>query len=121
MANHSEERQCMSCAGSGEAGSEVGVIDCPDCGGIGRLPPAGTLVEWRARDIEKNIGESYGENAADVRWLTTELRQCRRALTEILSLAEEASDELWGKRILITAARSLHFTQEVTTTDESND
>ena len=47
------QEQCKSCHGTGEVGSEFGMGQCPDCGGAGYLPSQHVLVEWRARDIER--------------------------------------------------------------------
>ncbi len=104
----SSKRRCATCAGSGEVGSEVGPIDCPDCGGGGQLPDPHVLVEWRARDIERVRGQS-GPQAADIRWLVSELRRARTALTEIATLSEELGEGELPQRIRITAGEALRW------------
>ena len=83
---------CVSCAGTGEMGSEWGPVDCRDCGGTGHLPSRATLVEWRSRDIETAIASKREVNPEDAHWLLTELRRARTALTEINSLAHDIND-----------------------------
>jgi hypothetical protein len=85
-------RRCSSCYGSGEIGTESGPADCPDCGGSGQLPSPDTLIEWRARDIERAYASRGDATTMDVRWLIAELRRARGALTEIVALAQDASD-----------------------------
>jgi hypothetical protein len=105
MANKSN---CMSCAGTGEMPSEHGPLDCPDCGGTGGLPSRATLVDWRSRDIERATAKGNGLSAEDARWLLSELRNARTALTEIIALAHDVqdSDEI-ALRIRVTANRAL--------------
>lgn len=100
-------RQCNSCAGTGEVGTEAGLVDCPDCGGSGALPHPNVLVEWRARDIEKARGAGSDPAASDIRWLIAELRRARTALTEIAALAEDAGSAEVMQRIRVTAGRAL--------------
>jgi len=83
---------CMTCYGTGEAGSGAGPTDCPDCGGSGVLPSRGVLVEWRARDVERAHATGDDETAVHVRWLLAELRNARRALNEIIALAHDVED-----------------------------
>ena len=106
-----QERQCNSCFGSGEVGTEVGPVDCPDCGGTGALPHPNVLVEWRTRDIEKARAAGSDAAAQDFRWLIAELRRARTALTEIASLAEDAGDSDIARRIRITAGQALALYQ----------
>lgn len=87
-----DSSRCASCHGTGEAASDFGVVDCPDCGGAGYLPSRSVLVEWRARDIERAVGRGGSAGAADVRWLIAELRNARAALTDIIALAHDAQD-----------------------------
>ena len=84
-------RQCQSCSGTGELGTDAGVVDCPDCGGAGLLPHPHTLVEWRIRDIERAQAAGREVVAGDVRWLVSELRRARAALTEIAALSSDAA------------------------------
>jgi hypothetical protein len=101
------ERQCNSCSGTGEVGTEVGVVDCPDCGGSGALPHPNVLVEWRTRDIEKARASGSDAAASDIRWLIAELRRARSALTDIAALAEDAGDSEVVQRIRVTAGQAL--------------
>jgi len=93
---------CTTCLGSGELPTDFGPRDCPDCGGGGTLPSKSTLVEWRARDIERaNASE-------DVAWLIAELRNARGALNEIIALAHDVDDDHEiGRRIRFVANRAL--------------
>lgn len=86
------EQTCVSCGGTGEMVRESGPTDCPDCGGTGKLPSRGTLVEWRARDIDKAAAAGRALSAEDARWLVSELRLARQALTQIISLAHDIDD-----------------------------
>jgi hypothetical protein len=119
-----KRRQCNSCSGTGELGTDAGVVDCPDCGGSGLLPHPHTLVEWRMRDIERHYGSRhYGSRhdnsrhegasheavAADVRWLVSEVRRAREALTEIVALAQDGDPADVGARVQMTAVRALEF------------
>ncbi len=99
---------CDSCGGSGEIPTDFGPADCPDCGGAGYLPPRGTLVEWRLRDLERSLSNSTLPAAADVKWLVDELRLARDALTEVLSLAHDVDDpDGISTRIRFAANRAL--------------
>jgi hypothetical protein len=103
------ERRCNSCSGSGEVGTEVGPVDCPDCGGTGVLPHPSVLVEWRIRDIERAHSDAHEEAATDLRWLIAELRRARTALTEIVTLAEDAGDSDVARRLRVTAGQALEL------------
>jgi hypothetical protein len=103
------ERLCNSCSGSGEVGTEAGLVDCPDCGGSGALPHPSVLVEWRMRDIERARGAGNGDAASDIRWLIAELRRARTALTEIQSLAEDAGDSETARQLRVTAGQALEL------------
>ena len=105
----SAERQCQSCLGTGEVGTEVGPVDCPDCGGAGALPHPAVVVEWRVRDIERRyVGRDDGVTQ-DIRWLIAELRRARTALTELASLAEDSAGSELGPRMLFIANRALEL------------
>jgi hypothetical protein len=103
----SNARACGSCNGMGEIGTEAGLVDCPDCGGVGVLPNPGALVEWRMRDIENLRGLGATPEAQDVRWLCSELRKARAALTEITALSQESESEEARLQVRITAGRAL--------------
>jgi hypothetical protein len=103
------QRQCNSCSGTGEVGTEVGPVDCPDCGGSGLLPHPYVLVEWRVRDIEKARAGGSDATASDIRWLIAELRRARTALTQIASLGEDAGDSEMARRIRFTANQALEL------------
>ncbi len=84
----------MSCAGAGELPTDYGVRDCPDCGGSGELPSRATLTEWRARDFSRALDREDSSLARkDALWLLAELRRARTALTEIIALAHDISDD----------------------------
>lgn len=101
--------------GTGEAPTDYGVVDCPDCGGAGVLPTRGVLVEWRARDIERALNADRAVSAEDVRWLVAELRAARTSLTEIIALAHDANDpDSIAVKIRFAANRALGI-YEVTT------
>lgn len=103
---------CESCSGTGEFGTEVGVVDCPDCGGTGVLPSRATLVEWRARDIAKRQSGASGD-ANDVRFLLAELERARSALTQVVALAMDAAeDDAIAGQIRRTAYDALGLYQE---------
>lgn len=105
----SDERQCQSCLGTGEVGTEVGPVDCPDCGGAGALPHPAVMVEWRVRDIERRYASRDESMTQDMRWLIAELRRARTALTEIAALAEDVGDGELGPRLLFIANRALEL------------
>src|SRR5690349_20852340 len=99
---------CATCAGSGEFPTERGLVDCPDCGGTGQLPSRATLVEWRSRDIDRAVAAGRELRADDARWLVSELRAARAALTEIIALAHDAQDpDAIAQRIRFAANRAL--------------
>ena len=98
----------MTCFGTGEAATNTGPSDCPDCGGSGVLPSRGVLVEWRARDVERAYAKGDDESAMHVRWLLAELRNARRALNEIIALAHDVDDkDRIAQRIRFVANRAL--------------
>jgi hypothetical protein len=86
------ESKCVSCGGTGEMVREQGPTDCPDCGGTGRLPSRATLIDWRARDIDRAAASGRELGADDARWLVSELRNARSALTQIIALAHDIDD-----------------------------
>jgi len=83
---------CSSCGGTGELPTDFGPADCPDCGGAGYLPARSTLVDWRSRDIERAVNAGLHPVSGDIRWLLAELRNARKALTEVIALAHDAPD-----------------------------
>jgi hypothetical protein len=104
----SQTSSCQSCFGSGEAATDFGVVDCPDCGGAGFLPSKNVLIDWRARDIEQALARGRAAEASDVHFLLSELRSARKALTEIIALAHDAQDpDLIAQRIRFAANRAL--------------
>lgn len=103
------ERQCHSCLGTGEVGTESGPVDCPDCGGSGEQPDPHVAIEWRVRDIERTHDSARDGVSGDLRWLIAELRRARTALTEIASLAQEAGDSDIVRRLRFTANRALEL------------
>lgn len=104
----SQMAQCSSCGGTGEAPTDYGSVDCPDCGGSGTLPSRSVLVDWRARDIERAIARGQMPDGADATWLVEEVRRARAALTEIVALAHDVSDEdSIANRIRFVANRAL--------------
>lgn len=99
---------CHSCGGSGEIPTDFGPVDCPDCGGAGYLPAKHALVEWRARDIERAVAAGIHPAPVDLRFLIAELRAARKALTEVIALAHDATDpDSIAMRIRIVASRAL--------------
>lgn len=104
----SRGERCKTCMGSGEAATEYGVMDCPDCGGFGTLPPRSERTAWRVSDIERAIQAGRAIEAEHVRWALNELRQARGALREIIALAHDTGDDdSIGLRIRFTANRAL--------------
>lgn len=83
------KRECLSCAATGERPTDYGSVDCPDCGGSGFLPSRSVHIDWRARDIERALSTGQLPEAAEVKWMLTELFNARRALTEIVALAHD--------------------------------
>lgn len=105
MANHSI---CVSCNGTGELPSDRGPMDCPDCGGGGYLPSRATLIEWRARDLDKTLSGNHELGVEDARWLLSELRSARGALNEIIALAHDIQDgDAIAMRIRFAANKAL--------------
>jgi hypothetical protein len=114
------ETKCVSCGGTGEMVRESGPTDCPDCGGTGRLPSRGTLVEWRARDLDKAASNGRDLSAEDVRWLVAELRTARQALTQIISLAHDIEDtDAIAVRIRFAANKALGLYDTASGANES--
>jgi hypothetical protein len=73
------------------------------------LPHPSVLVEWRARDIERARGVGNDAVASDVRWLVSELRRARTALTEIAAVAADMDDGEAVRQVRFTAARALEL------------
>ena len=73
--------------------SDYGVVDCPDCGGAGELPPDGVRTEWRTADILRAAQRGEPIDPEHAKWLCSELRKARSALTEIIALAHDAPTE----------------------------
>jgi hypothetical protein len=109
-------KQCGTCAGSGEAPTDYGPVDCPDCGGSGQLPSRSVLVDWRARDIERALLAGQATAPRDAQWLIDELRLARAALTEIIALAHDGTDAV-SNRIRFAANRALGLYTESSETD----
>jgi hypothetical protein len=84
---------CATCYGSGEVATDQGPLLCRDCMGHGKVAGRPELVEWRLREIERaHPGGAHGCDD-DVRWLVTELRRCREALTQIFARCQDAADD----------------------------
>jgi len=87
---------------------ERGPGDCPDCGGTGRLPSRATLVDWRSRDIDRAAASGRALSPDDARWLISELRTARSALTQIIALAHDIEgNEAIAVRIRFAANKAL--------------
>jgi len=100
--------RCKTCVGTGESATEYGVVDCPDCGGFGTLPPRSERTAWRVSDIERAIEGGRSIEPEHVRWALNELRMARGALREIIALAHDTADaDAIGLRIRFTANRAL--------------
>lgn len=100
--------ECTSCGGSGEAPTDYGSVDCPDCGGAGTLPSRSVLIDWRSRDIERGIARGQVADASDAAFLIEEMRRARAALTEIVALAHDVTDDTTiAGRIRYVANRAL--------------
>lgn len=99
--------KCLSCYGSGETSTDMGVSACPDCGGTGSLPPRDVLVEWRLRAVEKRYSQAQSEASSDVSWLAFELRHARDALLKIMGLAQDDAGTSELKRIRFLANDAL--------------
>jgi predicted RNA-binding Zn-ribbon protein involved in translation (DUF1610 family) len=116
------QKQCVSCLGSGEAATDYGVVDCPDCGGAGTLPSRSTQVEWRVADLERTTQAGRSVEPEHVRWLLAELRGARAALTSILALAHDVTDqEALGLRIRFAANRALGLYEEAAAPKRNED
>jgi hypothetical protein len=108
--------------GSGEFPTDFGICDCPDCGGAGYLPSHAVLVDWRARDLERLLEGGGAPSGADVRWLLTELRKARTALTNVIALAHDIDDsDAIGTRIRFVAGGALGLYQHDHDTDDATD
>jgi hypothetical protein len=83
---------CTTCYGTGEIVGEHGPVTCSHCFGDGVPPGQGAKVEWRLRDIERNIAASDRDREADLLWLVYELRRNREALVRVLTLCQDADD-----------------------------
>jgi hypothetical protein len=113
MSQDTPNKQCMSCLGSGEAATDYGVVDCPDCGGAGVLPSRSVSIEWRAADIERALESERPVEPEHVRWLLDELRSARSALTAVMALAHDADEaDPLALRIRFTANRALGLYEE---------
>jgi hypothetical protein len=99
--------KCLSCYGSGEASTDMGLSPCPDCGGTGSLPPRDVLVEWRMRAVEKSYMQRESTASSDVAWLAFELRQARDALRKVMALAQDDAGTAELKRIRFLANDAL--------------
>ncbi len=103
-----EVERCGTCAGSGEIGTDYGILDCPDCGGSGTLPSQKVMTEWRISDIERRAASGKPLPAEDVPWLLEELRRARSALISVVALAHDAEDEFGiDRKIRFTANSAL--------------
>jgi hypothetical protein len=72
------------------------------------------LTEWRAGDIERNVGERGALEASDARWLLSELRTMRTALNEVIALAHDIrDDEQIALRIRMVASRAIGLYETV--------
>ena len=98
---------CLTCYGSGETSTGMGLCACPDCGGTGSLPPRDVLVEWRLRAIEKSYSQLQSDASTDVAWLAFELRRARDVLLKIMALAQDDAGGAELKRIRFLANDAL--------------
>ena len=89
MAESSGDK-CWTCYGEGVTASEQGPENCPDCGGLGRLPSGLVRTEWRLRELERVYGPKGGEASQDVQWLVTEVRRAHHALMQIMAASQDA-------------------------------
>lgn len=112
-------RVCETCRGTGEHGTDCGVTDCPDCGGVGSLPDPMVLAEWRIGDIQRTFSQDNTSVGSDVRWLVAELRRARKALTEVVTLSHERESEQVLAQISVTAGEALSL-YRVMPTDDNN-
>jgi hypothetical protein len=66
------------------------------------------LVDWRARDIDRAATEGKALSTEDARWLISELRNARSALTQIIALAHDIDDsDAIAVRIRFAANKAL--------------
>jgi len=101
----------MSCYGTGEVVTEQGAVSCPDCFGDGKPLGRGAKVEWRLRELDKQLGQ---ENS-DVQWLIHELRRCREALLQVLTLCQDADEgDALAREIKFRANEALGLWDEET-------
>jgi hypothetical protein len=91
--NASTSDSCATCYGSGEIVTDQGPLLCRDCMGHGKVVGRPELVEWRMRDIEQSHQSSGHGCDDDMRWLVTELRRSRAALTQIFARCQDAADD----------------------------
>ncbi len=100
--------RCQTCLGSGEAATDYGIVDCPDCGGAGTLPSRAVRTRWRAADLQRALEAGKPIEPQHVRWLLDELRSARGALTEIIALCHDVNDpDNISMKIRFTANRAL--------------
>ena len=104
-------KSCETCYGEGEVPTDAGLTTCPDCGGSGTLATPATLIEWRVREIERDVGARNDEASMDVRWLVFELRRARDALTELLALADDLDETPIRTRMMFIANGALDLYQ----------
>jgi hypothetical protein len=84
---------CATCYGQGEIVTDQGPLLCRDCMGHGKVAGRPELIEWRLRDIEQSHPGSAHGCDDDVRWLVTELRRSREALTQIFARCQDAAED----------------------------
>jgi len=104
-------KSCETCYGEGQVPTDAGLTTCPDCGGSGTLATPATLIEWRVREIEREVGARNDVTALDVRWLVFELRRARDALTELLALADDLDETPARTRMMFIANGALDLYQ----------
>lgn len=91
--------RCVTCHGEGELGGENGPETCPDCCGLGRLPPAHTLRERRLRELEERY-KAQPELARDVKYLAHEVRAAHHTLLQVMATAMDApATDAWASRV----------------------
>ena len=104
-------KSCETCYGEGQVPTDAGLTTCSDCGGSGTLATPATLIEWRVREIERDLGARNDETSMDVRWLVFELRRARDALTELLALADDLGETPIRTRMMFIANGALDLYQ----------
>jgi hypothetical protein len=104
-------KRCETCYGEGQVPTDAGLTTCPDCGGSGTLATPATLIEWRMREIERDLRARNDETAMDVRWLVFELRRARDALLELLALADDLDETPIRTRMRFIASGALDYYQ----------